>query len=321
MAEEEEVEDEELVEPSALPITTFAPKSHSFLAKRQTHLPVLVIATETAKALAWKNKLRLPDMLEGLSQDLTSIESGFPLAPFRSVSRSVFFNWDDLKLAFFQPNDVAESTSPQEILQSNAALQESDGNLQEELDLLEEQVDKLLQDPEDESQVSAMDRSRQRKLQLEQVMRDAFALTSPPDIPWLWRFRVALDDSTNFLRHDLIQQPVLCLLVCSSEEHDQLDACFTDLVNPYNLPQSFYGANKLWDATSLKREVLVLHDSVDGPRELNLDLIEQNLKQKYGPVSAVLRMNSIIPSMARALEAEEKSDLWHGEGKIGRAHV
>ena len=313
----EVLDEEELTEPPALPITTFAPKSHSFLAKRQTHLPVLVIATETAKALAWKNKLRLSDMLEGLSQDLTSIASGFPLASFRSVSRTVNFKWDDLKLAFFQPNDIAESTSPQELLQSNAALQASDGNLLEELDLLEDQVDKLLQDPKDESHVSAMDRNRQRKAQLEQVMRDAYALTSPPDIPWLWRFRVALDDSTNFLEHDMIQQPALCLLVCSSEEHEQLDAYFADLFNPYNLPQAFYGAKKLWDATSLKKEVLVLHDAVDGPTDLDLDLMEQKLKQTYGAASALLRINSIVPSMARALEAEEKSDLWHGEGKLG----
>ena len=308
---------EELTEPPALPLTAFAPKSHSFLAKRQTHMPVLVIATESAKAMAWKNKLRLTDMLEGLAHDLTSVESGHPLAPFRSVNRSVFLKWDDLKLCFYQPSDMAESTVSQELLQKHAALQESDGNLHEELDLLEEQVDSLLKDSKDNDHLSLMEQNRQRQSQLDKVVKDAYALTSPPNIPWLWRFRMALDESTNFLEHELIQQPVMCLLVCSSEEHEQLDACFSDLVNHYNLPQAFYGTNKLWDATTLKKEAVVLHDSVDGPQDLNLDLMETNLKHKFGSTAAVLRINSIVPSMAKALEEEESTDLWNGQGKRG----
>jgi hypothetical protein len=155
-------------------------------------------------------------MLEGLAQDLTSIESGHPLAPFRSVNRSVLLKWDDLKLAFYQPSDVVESVSSQELLQKHSALQESDGNLNEDLEILEEQVDTLLQEPKDDIHLSVMDKNRQRQSQLEQVVRDAYALTSPPNIPWLWRFRIALDESTNFLEHELIQQPVLCLLLCST---------------------------------------------------------------------------------------------------------
>jgi hypothetical protein len=74
-------------------------------------------------------------------------------------------------------------------------------------------------------------------------------------------------------------------------------------MNPYNLPQAFYGTNKLWDATSLKKEVVVLHDSVQGPKDLDLEQMELDLKKKYGPAAAILRINSIVPSMAKALEA------------------
>eukprot|EP00547_Thalassionema_nitzschioides_P005452 CAMPEP_0194202854 /NCGR_PEP_ID=MMETSP0156-20130528/2775_1 /TAXON_ID=33649 /ORGANISM="Thalassionema nitzschioides, Strain L26-B" /LENGTH=1887 /DNA_ID=CAMNT_0038928459 /DNA_START=174 /DNA_END=5837 /DNA_ORIENTATION=- len=353
----------QLERPLPLPLTTFAPKSHSFLAKRQSHLPILVIATESAHRMAWKNKLRLVDLIEGLAQDLSSVSSGHPLAPFRSLSRSMLLNWDDdLKLAFYDASndyDNPQKEKTQELLQSHAALKASDGNLAEELDLLEGQVDQLLlQDMktyntnssgiaasssssggEDEKTNSnknqyqtLMEANRQRQQKYDQVVKDAFALTSPPNIPWLWRFRMALDESTQFLEAtgDYMSQPAVCLLVCSTHDYaassgsgisglEQLDACINDLAHPHNLRKRFYGGLSLcWGATALKREVVVLHDAVEGPKDdvVDLEWLELQLQQKYQGTK-VLSINSIVPSMAAALEEEETSDLWHGQGKRG----
>ena len=73
-----------LTEPPPLPPTTFAPKSLQILARRQTHLPVLVLATEAANKIAWKNQLRLVDLLQGLVQATSTNTTALP--PFRSLS-------------------------------------------------------------------------------------------------------------------------------------------------------------------------------------------------------------------------------------------
>lgn len=352
-------------------MTTFSPKhtpnSTNFfvLAKRQTHLSVLVIATESAHQLAWKNRLRLVDMLEGLAQEWNTSgdgggssnnnnSSGIPQQqqqqiPFRSVNRSILLGHSNLQVTFVEPQNVAvmEETKAHELLQHHAALQRQDGNLHEELDMLEDQVDALLQDDDPESKAPSkitttvtgasassgasvtsastttsttsqntwMDHNQQRSMQLEQVVKDAYALTSPPNIPWLWRYRMALDHSTNHISHDLICQPALCLLVCSTDDHNPED-CFSDLSNQYNLPSQY--ANGLWDSEALRKEVLVLHDALEGPQtNFDADLLEVTLKQKYGPNAAVLRVNSINPIMAAALEKEEPDDIWNGRGKKG----
>mmetsp|Transcript_6872 Transcript_6872/g.10438 ORF Transcript_6872/g.10438 Transcript_6872/m.10438 type:complete len:723 (+) Transcript_6872:152-2320(+) len=328
--------------PLPLPLTTFAPKSHSFLAKRQSRLPILVIATESVHRMAWKNKLRLNDLFEGLAQDLSSVSSGHPLAPFRSLSRSLLLDWDeDLKLSFFAVDDYEETTTTedaQQLLQSHAALRDDDGNLAEELDLLEGQVDQLVLQAMDGSSnsssssssnksttITVMEANRQRQFQYEQVVKDAFALTSPPNIPWLWRFRMALDESTTHLKAtgDRMSQPLVCLLVCSTSDYvnANLDACIQDLAHPHNLPKRFYGGTSPpWDATKLKREVVVLHDAVEGPQQsVDLESLENQLKMNYGPNASLLTINSIVPSMAAALEQEETSDLWHGGGTRGNA--
>jgi hypothetical protein len=92
-------------------------------------------------------------------------------------------------------------------------------------------------------------------------------------------------------------------------------------MNPCNvLPQVFDGSsstNKLWCPTSLKKEVVVLHDSFQGPHDLDLEQMERDLKKKYGPTAAVSRINSIAPSMTKVREREETTDLWDGQGKRG----
>lgn len=110
------------------PLRLTFPSEHSLLARRQSHIPVLVIATEAAHRMAWKNKLRLVDMLGGLALDLTYV--AMPLPPFRSVARSMLLHWDTLKVSFVEPSDFQECQDF-EFLQDQARVHDSDDTLED----------------------------------------------------------------------------------------------------------------------------------------------------------------------------------------------
>ena len=299
--------------PSRVDMTTFVSPAHSFLAKRQTHLSLLLLATEQAQQMAWKNQLQLGDLLQGLVQDLSSASQ--PLAPFRSIGRSLTMQWNSMPINIIDHMTQMSPNTAQELLQQHAQLQPTDGNLMEELDLLEDQVDALLFDPTSDESRSDMQRSIDRQSQLEQITKDAFALTSPPNIPWLCRFRAALDESTNWLEHDLIGAPAVCIVVVSSSEDNIIEAAKALCYSPHYLPDAY--STGVLDAATLRREVVVLHDAVSGPTDFREDDILAELKRSFGSGSAVLRINSILPTMAKKLEEENKTDLWGGNGKRG----
>ncbi|GKY94633.1 hypothetical protein MPSEU_000428800 [Mayamaea pseudoterrestris] len=319
-------------EPPRLPCTSFAPKTLQLLAKRQTHIPVLVLATEAAHKIAWKNQLRLTDMLEGLIQSATSSNSAAaasnPLPPFRSTTRSLQLNWSEIQISFIEPDQLAAPLPDghaQTLLQQHAVLQSSDGNLQHELQILEDQVDNLLQDNvQDQSNVSdPMDWYTDRQEQLQQVTKDAYALTSPLSIPWLWRYRMALDASTDGLEPDMFQCPALCLLVCTTNEVAGPLETLKSLSSRHYLPPAYQ--NGLFDPDAIRKEVLVLHDSVDGPAGWSENSLRpheaslrQSLQAKFGPSASIVRLNSIAPASAAQLAHEEDSDLWGGDGARGK---
>ena len=313
-------------------------KTHSLLARRQTHLPILVIATESAHRMAWKNNLLLTELLEGLAVDWSTSTEQQASIPFRTVNRSVLLHTQNIRVSFGSPSSVQQIGSADEaheLLQRSASLDKpsnTDGandkgsdKLSRELDLLEDRVDDLLQpskndrknnDPDEEAkrQIFWMDANEEGRITHKEVVEDAFSLTSPPENDWLWRFRMALDHTTNHLSHDLITQPALCLLVCSSIDSNP-DESFADLVNPYNLPSQYQ--NGLWDGDNLRREVLVLHDVQEGPTDVNLDLLQVSLQQQHGPNACVLGINSIHPDTAAQRCTEETTDLWDGQGQKG----
>eukprot|EP00980_Cylindrotheca_fusiformis_P016923 scaffold5156_cov143-Cylindrotheca_fusiformis.AAC.3 len=286
--------------PPYLPFMTFVPKKQlQFLARRHTHIPILVIATENANRLAWKNKLQLIDLFQGIAQDCKPSQ----MPPFRSISKSLFP--ENVQIQFVEPTSLEPYgyEESHQILSDHAKLQDADGNVAQELLLLEDRVDELLQDrTTDES--------------LEQVTRDAYQLTSPLDIPWLLRYRYALDETTNHLPHDLVHCPPLVLLVCTSEEVASPQEVLQELHNsPHVLPECF--RNGLYNPSAVRHEVLVLHDAVDGPSNFGEQYWRQTLQNSFGPNAAVIRINSVTRETATALSEQEDTDLWGGNGTKG----
>lgn len=326
------------------------------LAGRQQELPVLLLASEAAHRLAWKNGLRLSDMLQGLTLSMMGNESNAKkgstsvavpgqqqqpsLPPIRTGGNNSnqFLNldWSDIRIHFQDGMALAEQpkmhdAEAAQLLQAEAAVQDADGNLEEQLYFLEDQVDHLLQDVTvDEANASTLaDGSNEatsandsyqawqdRKRQHEQVTHDSFKLTSPLSIPWLTRYRRALDESTNFLPHELWHCPALCLVVATTDEPAGVVETLHGLcTSPYYLPPSF--RNGLFDLNLLEHCVLVLHDNVDGPNHSDAEAAWQQSIIPTFPRATFLRINSIRPDTAARLSQEETTDLWSGGGKLG----
>jgi hypothetical protein len=336
-------------EPPRLPLNTFAPKSLQLLATRQTHIPILVLATEAAHRMAWKNQLRLADLFEGLLQSSlannNNNNNNTLLPPIRSLTRSLQLTMSQLPVTFVEADQLAVPMTDKEAqayLQQQALLQASDGDLQHDLNILEDAIDSLLQDDNNHNNDTSDNHNKQQQQQedgethslssttmqarqehFQQVTKDAFALTSPLTIPWLWRYRQGLDATTNHLEHDLLQCPPLCLLVCTTQEMAGPLDTLTSLSSSHYLPPAYQ--NGLYDPKSMKKEVLVLHDCVDGPEEWNKEgslrphevSLRQSLQAKFGAGAQVLRLNSIALETAQQLAQEETSDLWNGNGTRG----
>ena len=306
-------------EPSPPPLSTFCPPNVRYLAHRQSHIPIMVLGTESAHRLAWKNQLRLVDMLEGLARTLPDYTTrGIP--PVRSPisAKSLSLQWRDVPLTFVTPDQLAQPMSydkAQDLLQAQAQLQEADGNLGDELNLLEDQVDALLQDAPKESSYDYMSDYEVRCREHAQVVKDAFSLTSPANIPWALRYRHALDATTDQMPHDLFACPPVCLLICTTQEVSPLVDCLRELGSRHYLPHCYN--NGLYDPKGLRHEALVLHDTVEGPRDWDEAGLRSSLQRHFGPNASIVRINGIQPTTAMQLGREETADEWGGGGKCG----
>ena len=285
-------------------------------ASRQEHLSVLVVASESAHRMAWKNGLRLSDLLSGLYRSATTSGANPtpPLAPFRSITRPIAISWQDVRVSFVEeehltavPDDTAA-----ERLQNVAALQASDGNLPQELELLEDQIDNLLGSPagpKDDGPSAAAARAERHA----HVVQDAFQLTSPLNIPWLLRYRMASDDCTDHLPHEQFPCPAVILAVCTTGETSPVIETLRSL--HLHLPIPF--RNGQYDAAVARKEVLVLHDPIHGHPGFDETTLRNHLVTAFGPASNVVRINSLAEETAAVLAEEEDSDLWGGGGKLG----
>ena len=292
-----------LEEPSRLPRIS---SQHLFLARRQSRIPVLVIASEAAHKMAWKNNLKLVDLLGSLSEQV-ALEAENPLPPFRSVHRSMLLHWDSLQLEFMEPSDYArEKDELEEYIKEHGESSISD----EDDDVLEELVESiLLEDDHDENEQDLMETRRHARLQ--QASQQAFDLTLKPDSssPWLNQYRNALDASTDILKHDIIQAPALVLLVCTSNDFAPPIDCLRELSSPHFLPRQFFDG--IYDRSTLRAEALVLHDVVDGGNELNEISLKQSLVQQFGGGAAIVKMNSVMPeTAARVQDGNASSEIW-----------
>jgi len=284
--------------------------------------------------MAWKNGLRLCDLLEGLVQQQQQQQqpgSGVSAThPFRSATKSLQIAVQDVQLQFVEPDDLFTPRTDgdsQSMLQQYAALQPQDGNIAQELELLEDQIDNLLQQEDGRANGGGDDGNRhyntvgieERRQHFEQVAKDAFALTSPTNIPWLRRFRLALDSTTDQLPHCLLQAPPVVLLVATTSENSMsVLETVQNLASTHYLPVGYH--NGLLDASLARQHVWVLHDNIDGPSsdQWNESQLRQQLQSSFGASSsAIIRVNSLSRETAQQLAREENSDLWDGGGTRG----
>ena len=120
--------------------------------------------------------------------------------------------------------------------------------------LLEDGVDELLQERDQNADGS-----------IEEAAKDAFRLTSPLDsMPWLIRYRHTLDRTTDGLPHDLICCPPLILLVCTATKEIEVpEIILQELYESNHVLPSAYKRG-LYDPSTVRQEVLVLHDNIEG---------------------------------------------------------
>jgi tetratricopeptide (TPR) repeat protein len=302
----------------------------SVVAARQERIPILLVATATAHRLAWKNGLRLSDLLQGLVQTSTP-STASPMAsgpnasstttPFRSVSRLLHTPAEQWQmLQFFEEDSLGSisDTAAMTALQEATHLQAADGNLPQELELLEDQVDNLLsEDPRnaEERGFDALDQDDDGE-HWQQVVADAHRLTSSLTIPWLGRYRQAVDEGTDRAAHEHFHCPALILLVASSAEDDVIAALRALQSNVHYWPLPYRDGT--WDPTTVRREVLVLHDTVESAEdEWDESALRTSLKICFGAPAAIVRLNSLAPATAAQLAEEETSDVWGGGGRLG----
>jgi hypothetical protein len=334
-------------------------------AGRQTQIPILIVATEAAHRLAWKNQLRISDLFQGLAKTISSSSSSSDpttntstttttnnnILPFRSVSnhKPLSVSLEELELQFFEDKDDMDRINDEhaaQILQRVAQLQPSDGNLEQELQILEDKIDHLLSSELHSSEPShyhspkntptnstittsttisssldGMERHEQMIRNQEQVTKDAYQLTSPLHIPWLTRFRQALDETTHHGTHEQFACPAVIVTVATTHEiEDNVVEILRALQSPHYLPTPF--RNGMYDPNSIRREVLILHDNVEAAAR-NFIWDENRLRQELqrsfpnSTASAVLRINSLDPETAAIQAQEETTDVWNGGGQLG----
>ena len=121
----------------------------------------------------------------------------------------------------------------------------------------------------------------------------AYALTSPPTIPWLLRFRNALDRTSTGTNstHDFLACPPLVMLIASTNDAVPVDA-LAELANPHFLPRPYHDGR--YDPNSLRREFVMLHDNTVGPSNFAGEgLMMKEMQSRFGVgCCAVVRVNS-----------------------------
>lgn len=127
------------------------------------------------------------------------------------------------------------------------------------------------------------------------------------------RYRQTADTCTNGLGYDQFENPAVILSVCTTTENSNPIETLRSL--QLLLPKQF--RNGLYDPNSVRHEVLVLHDSMVGPKAWDETALRGQLVQVFGPASSILRINSLSPETAQKLAEEEQTDLWGGGGKLG----
>jgi hypothetical protein len=297
----------------------------TILAPRQSLLKVLIVPTADAQTIAAKNNTTLCDMFRIYGNSYNPEKEVYrpPLPPFRSANRSMMLSWDNLILDFISLQDMESrpvSESVAELALGESAKMWDEDFVQgedEELERLESCVADVLAEEEEEERVRKLDGRpsmssyKPKKGAMpygsdddENAFREdgnealiscadaAFALTSLPTSPWLLRFRHTLDRSTDGMSHEMLCNPsVVILAACTSENYL---ICFAELANVHHLPRPYHDGR--YDPNGLRREFLLLHDVVNGPKNFDEAKALTQMKERFGPgCCSVLRVNSRFP--------------------------
>ena len=128
---------------------------------------------------------------------------------------------------------------------------------------------------------------------LQQTSDAAFALTAHPTSPWLLRFRHTLDCCTDGMYHEMLNNPSVVILAASTSEPNYVN-CLAELANVHHLPKPYHDGR--YDPNGLRREFLLIHDVIHGPKDFDENVALHLMRERFGPgCCEVLRINSMVP--------------------------
>jgi len=154
---------------------------------------------------------------------------------------------------------------------------------------------------------------------LESISEAAFALTATPNnaksnaqSPWLLRFRHTLDCATDGMYHEMLCNPSVVILAASTSETSYVN-CLAELANVHHLPRPYHDGR--YDPNGLRREFLLLHDVINGPKDFDESRALTQMRERFGyGCCSILRINSLVP---RPLGAGYISDGYACSGEDG----
>jgi len=277
-----------------------------------------------------------------------------PLPPFRSANRSMVITWDQITIDFVSIQDmegyVPEMEAERALGLSACVWEEDCPNGQEEeeeelkqlelcvVDALkeEEEVERCRREDGIPSMTSKpvsnrksstshhdddhVDNADSFPMQQEEVLKEcadaAISLTSRPNTPWLLRFRHTLDCSTDNIGHEMFRNPSVVILAASTSE--PYINCFAELANVHHLPRPYQDGR--YDPNGVRREFLLLHDIMDGPKDFDEGRALQRMRERFGPgCCQVLRLNSLSSDpvvVSDGYKSVGESDEWENMGPV-----
>ena len=130
---------------------------------------------------------------------------------------------------------------------------------------------------------------------LESCADAAFALTThPTKTSYLRRFRHTLDCATDGMSHEMLNNPSVVILVASTSEYTSYVNCLAELANVHHLPRPYHDGR--YDPNGLRREFLLLHDVINGPKDFDENVALSAMRERFGHgCCSVLKINSLVP--------------------------
>lgn len=261
---------------------------HHILTYSQRSMPILILSTPSADAIAAKNHLTLPEFMNGLANSISSASPSLAgkLPPIRSITRLIDLSWDNLRLNFYDlksSNDKNHQDWERRFQNAVQIWPEDEGK---SLDVLEEQIETHF-------------RSHGQK----EKALDSWdpECANSRTTPWLSRFHNGINQLTDRSPYTMIHCPPVVLFIASTSDGIK---GLLNLTEKKNLPVEYQ--NGLFDPNGFKGQYLMLHDEKDGPTDLNEASMSEDLLKIFGHDSvSLVRMNG---GDAKCIEDEDS--IW-----------